>query len=306
MKIYINDSNENWICDRMRKEFIERNVKYITYDIVEADIIWLFSNWIWKQVPIEILKNKKVVTTIHHIDPEKIDLNDFLIRDQFIDAYHVFSSKTLEYFPKGIDLGKVHIVPYWYNSVLWKAIDQKNELKQQFKIPKDKFVIGSFQRDTEGSDLKSPKLSKGPDIFCDIVEKILPKPHIILSGWRRQYVINRLNEADISYSYFEMASFEMLNNLYNCLDLYLVTSRHEGGPQAILECASNRTPIISTNVGFSNQILDSSCICNTVDEFLHKINSNTFDKSEINYKNLQNYNMSKVMPLYIDLFRNTL
>ena len=37
----------------------------------------------------------------------------------------------------------------------------------------DKKLIGSFQRDTEGYDLKTPKLSKGPDIFCDIVEEPL-------------------------------------------------------------------------------------------------------------------------------------
>ena len=77
MKIYINDSNENWICDRMRKEFIERNVKYITYDIVEADIIWLFSNWIWKQVPIEILKNKKFSKNWNNIHEKP---------DSYIDA----------------------------------------------------------------------------------------------------------------------------------------------------------------------------------------------------------------------------
>ena len=40
-----------------------------------------------------------------------------------------------------------------------------------------------------------------------------------------------------------------LNLLYNILDLYIVSSRLEGGPQAILECAISETPIISTNVG---------------------------------------------------------
>ena len=49
MKIYINHSNENWICDRMRKEFIENNAEYITDDIAVCDVIWLLSHWIWKQ-----------------------------------------------------------------------------------------------------------------------------------------------------------------------------------------------------------------------------------------------------------------
>ena len=33
-----------------------------------------------------------------------------------------------------------------------------------------------------------------------------------------------------------MAPIDVVNKLYNILDLYLVTSRVEGGPQAILEC----------------------------------------------------------------------
>ena len=46
-----------------------------------------------------------------------------------------------------------------------------------------------------------------------------------------------------------MADILLVNKLYNILDLYLVTSRIEGGPQAILECALTKTPILSTDVG---------------------------------------------------------
>ena len=59
----------------------------------------------------------------------------------------------------------------------------------------------------------------------------------------------------IPFKYFEMTNFEMLNELYNVLDLYLVTSRIEGGPQALVECGQTKTPILSTNVGIADQIL---------------------------------------------------
>ena len=45
----------------------------------------------------------------------------------------------------------------------------------------------------------------------------------------------------------------MLNELYNVLDLYLVTSRIEGGP-TLVECGQTKTPILSTNVGIADQI----------------------------------------------------
>ena len=49
-----------------------------------------------------------------------------------------------------------------------------------------------------------------------------------------------------------MIDFETVNELYNLLNLYIVSSRYEGGPQAILECATTKTPIISTDVGIAS------------------------------------------------------
>ena len=106
-----------------------------------------------------------------------------------------------------------------------------------------------------------PKLSKGPDKFLDVVEyykKQNEEVEVILTGKRRQYVMKGLIERGISYRYFEMSSFENINKLYNCLDLYVVSSRVEGGPQSILECSITRTPIISTDVGIASEILSLS------------------------------------------------
>ena len=57
-----------------------------------------------------------------------------------------------------------------------------------------------------------------------------------------------------------MVNFDELNELYNCLDLYIVASRKEGGPQAILECAITETPILSTDVGIASEILSPESI----------------------------------------------
>ena len=81
-----------------------------------------------------------------------------------------------------------------------------------------------------------------------------------MAGYRRQYVINELESNDIRYNYFEKPNLKTINELYNCLDLYIVSSRVEGGPAAIIECATNKTPIISSDVGTANQILHHKSI----------------------------------------------
>ena len=133
-------------------------------------------------------------------------------------------------------------------------------------MSEDKYYVGSFQRDTEGSDLMSPKLSKGPDQFLEIVKSIKekkPNLEVILSGKRRQYLINKLNEHEIQYSYFEMADFSELNELYNCLDLYIVASRVEGGPNNTRSYLT-KTPIISKMLTSKRNIIRTQFLIWTI------------------------------------------
>jgi glycosyltransferase involved in cell wall biosynthesis len=144
----------------------------------------------------------------------------------------------------------------------------KEKLRDKHGLPLDAFIVGSFQRDGEGNstpgmDGVNPKLEKGPDRFVDAVIKLKethPNIHVLLTAWRRQYVIKRLNDAKIPFSYFELPSKEKLNDLYQSLDLYIVSSRCEGGPAALIECSLLGVPVISTPVGISEQVLPSSAI----------------------------------------------
>ena len=97
------------------------------------------------------------------------------------------------------------------------------------------------------------------------------KLKVVLTGTRRGFVINELTKNNIPYKYFEMPNFSMMNELYNILDLYLITSRLEGGPQALVECGQTKTPVISTDVGIARQILAKESI------FDYK-NMTTFDR----------------------------
>lgn len=266
-KVYLNQINEDWVVDRFRKEWYEYNSELSSERINDSDIVWIIAPWVWKKLPKRHLVSKKVICTIHHIDFDKFDKKeekDFFSRDKFVDEYHVISVKTKKQVEK-LTTKKINLIPFWVNQNLFFEIKNKNELYKKFNFDRDSFLIGSFQRDTEGSDLVSPKLSKGPDIFLEVVnhyKKKLNNIEVILSGKRRNYIINKLEENNIEFSYFEMVDFKTLNELYNCLNLYVVSSRVEGGPQSIMECASSMTPLISTDVGIASEILSNRSIYN--------------------------------------------
>jgi len=227
---------------------------------------------------------------------ESSQLNEFYKRDGYVDFYHVISEKTKAQVRSLTDK-PIQSIPFWVNQNIWFEIENKYDLKKKYGLDKDTYCIGSFQRDTEGSDLISPKLSKGPDRFIQIVEGLREKHEniqIILTGKRRNYVITELKKRNIDFKYFEMVDFSKINELYNLLDLYVVSSRFEGGPQSILECAVTKTPIISTDVGIAKEILSSSSIYN-MENFLDA-------KTDVDYayKNVEKF----LIPQGIDNFNN--
>ena len=121
--------------------------------------------------------------------------------------------------------------------------------REKLNIKESDYVIGSFQKDGVGwKDGLKPKLEKGPDIFINIICK-LKNIHknllVILTGPSRGFVINELKKNNIKYLYFRNIDYEKLQNLYSVLDVYLITSREEGGPRSLLEAMATGVPVIS-------------------------------------------------------------
>ena len=92
-----------------------------------------------------------------------------------------------------------------------------------------------------------------------------------------------------------MVDTKTLNKLYNLLDLYLVTSRIEGGPQAILECAITKTPILSTDVGVAGEILHSDSLYDP--ENFHKAKTNV----DYAYNSALRHKLPEGMNLFKDM-----
>ena len=132
------------------------------------------------------------------------------------------------------------------------------KLKKIYNLPNNHIIIGSFQKDGNGwGEGNSPKYIKGPDILCEVLKKISKeyKIHILLSGPARGYVVNFLKKNNIKFSHFYINKHEEMNDLYNLLDLYLVTSREEGGPLSIPETLACGVPIITSRVGMADEFI---------------------------------------------------
>ncbi len=155
----------------------------------------------------------------------------------------------------GIDPSKIFLIPIGINLDYFpfrKAGGKKNACAD-LGIPQSAFIIGSFQKDGVGWDEGlEPKLIKGPDLFLStikLLKKDIPELYVLLSGPARGYIKRGLDELRIPYKHVYLKSYPDIAKMFQALDLYLVTSRQEGGPKAILESMASGVPLVSTKVG---------------------------------------------------------
>ena len=287
----------------MRSEFYSFNSDITTERIKNADIVWVIAPWLANDLKTRKFQNKKVLCSVYHLDESQSnneDIENFKKFDQYVDMYHTISLKSKIQIEKHTNKPVIQI-PLWVNSNDFYPIMNKTELRNKYDLENSDYLVGSFQRDSLGSDLSKPKLIKGPDIFLKVVNKLSKQNDnlkVILAGKRRDYIIKNLLDLKIDFKYFEMASTETLNELYNILDIYIVSSRLEGGPQAIVESAITKTPIISSDVGVASQILNPKSLfdSNNPDSYFSAV-----PDTEFAYKKVKKYETPQGFKEFISL-----
>lgn len=218
------------------------------------------------------------------------------------------------------------LIPYLIDTDTFRPLESNDpeikELRQRFNIPSSAYLIGNFQRDTEGGDLSAPKLVKGPDILLEILRELKRRGHdfhVVLAGPRRHWIRRKLSEYGIPFTFVgEITEGDdlsvnslprsTLNALYNIIDLYVVASRSEGGPHSILEACASRTKVISSEVGLSRDNLPDKAVFTAPDTAVDIISSDikesflddTLEASFI--KALTNNNPESARPFFRELY----
>ena len=210
---------------------------------------------------VNLKKSHKIIVSWFHINPNDKKLKIIPALNNKIDLLHTSNEITKQRLIElGFNENKIVLIPLGVDLLNFKRFDEKRriQLKKEFNIPTNKIIIGSFQKDGVGwADGLEPKLIKGPDIFCKVVKKIQEDLdiHVFLTGPARGFIKNKLSQYKIPYTHIYLSNYLDLVNCYNVLDLYLITSRAEGGPKALLEGMASGVPIITTKVGMVPQII---------------------------------------------------
>jgi glycosyltransferase involved in cell wall biosynthesis len=211
--------------------------------------------------------NKVIFTWFHGNKGDPNPQNLAMIEDlpnavNICEFIHTTNSRTRERLIEwGVSREKIIVIPLGVDLNLFKPVNQniKETIRKELGVPEGSVCIGSFQKDGVGWGAgDDPKLVKGPDIFCNAVvelSKMYPL-YVLLIGPARGYVKKRLAEAKIAFYHKYIENFLDIPKYYHALDIYLVTSRDEGGPKAILESMASGIPIVTTDVGMARDVVN--------------------------------------------------
>jgi glycosyltransferase involved in cell wall biosynthesis len=304
VKIAIHRDNGGWVVDDIAKDYA-RFTRHKVVSYKEADLIWCLNFWGYEEL--RTFKAPKVVT-IHHLVPEKGGSYSSLFKQVNASAKAVLVPNKIT---QGQLAGTIKVpvtqLPYWLlSSRMAQRIDTEAAKKEM--CPNGEILIGSFQKDSNTKSDKA-KFEKNPQLFVDICEALKQRGHkikVLLTGFSRRYVIRELTAREIPVIESLRTSNDLLNAAYDTIDWYFVTSRYEGGPQAVLECGYRKVKILSTSVGMAPWVLEKACWADTVEDFVQKFESDC-DYREQNFSRVaENFIPQLVVPRYDNFFEGVI
>ncbi len=155
----------------------------------------------------------------------------------------------------GIAAKKIFLIPIGINLNYFTPQTEvlKKQARRKYMVPENAIVIGSFQKDGIGwEEGMIPKWPKGPEVFIRtiaLLKENISNLFVLLSGPARGFVKEGLKKLGVPYQHCFVRQYPKIIELYHCLDLYIVASREEGGPKAVLESMASRVPLVTTRVG---------------------------------------------------------
>ncbi len=267
-RVFIIGDGASWVLDSEARKLCEIAAQLeidaaLTTDFahVQRQCVYFTSQFVLMH-PEQFFKNaNRIAIDYYHGQPER----DQGFQELFDNLKHVHerisrirvSNSMMErvVLGSGIAPAKVFRIPIGIDTEKFSpaTVSEKRDLRRSLGLPEHALLIGSFQKDGNGwGEGFEPKLIKGPDIFLNalkILKTTQPHLHVLLTGPARGYVMKGLHEMDIPYSHVMLEHYEQIPVYFKMLDLYLVSSREEGGPKAVLEAMASGIPLVTTNVG---------------------------------------------------------
>lgn len=193
--------------------------------------------------------NRRCLVLLAHIEKDYVPYIRRLARmgvRQFIGMSEATAKAARE---AGIDVRNV-----WRPGVAVPDAGDPSAGKENGDIRSGTPTVGFSGRETEGY-----RGRKGTDVFFSAVMEASQKVGLRLrlcgEGWDR--LLERFRDAGVEADWFRPRHHAEALEYYRSVDIYLCTSRLEGGPLSVIEAMSAGCAVVSTRVGFVPEVISS-------------------------------------------------
>ncbi|MCR9214306.1 MAG: glycosyltransferase family 4 protein [Proteobacteria bacterium] len=189
------------------------------------------------------------IVTVHH----DIDDTDRAFKiEKYIDQYRqaqkiicLNSSQKGRLQELGVPKEKLELIPHGYDAETLRLKETTNS-----KIENDKINIGLASK-------RYGRRVKGEAYFFELSKRLSPeKFEFTLVGEDRTITAMELRKLNFSCRAFDYFPYRLMSGFYSSIDFLLMCSLYEGGPANIPEAIATGTPIFSTPVGISKDMIN--------------------------------------------------
>ncbi len=261
----------NYVCDGIEAEHPGTAAITTNPAPIVDRVVHFGSQYMWLTWGSHMARSNRFVTSFFHGKPEDgpdvarhIDMfvKSVPQLSKIVTGASLVERRLLDW---GVPREKLVKIPIGCDTSLFlpPTPEQRRNARTRLGIPDDRTCIGSFQKDGVGwGDGVEPKLIKGPDVFIEAVRSLAERIPIfvLLTGPARGYVRLGLERHGIPYRHDFLSDYRDMVRYYHALDLYLVTSREEGGPMALMESMATHVPVVSTRVGQAEDLIPNTAL----------------------------------------------
>jgi len=190
------------------------------------------------------LKSNSIVTVHHDLQDSDINLNLEVFINRYKEAQLVVCLNSIQQkILKEKGIFNTTVIPHGYNHNILKPTIKRKRVNR-------KITLGFFSS-------FYPRLVKGEDYLIELSKELSPKFFkFILVGSKRGELAKELIKSGFECEVYENLPYVLFQNLYQKIDVLLITSRFEGGPASLPEAIATATPVITTKVGMATDFLD--------------------------------------------------
>ncbi|OAS85788.1 MULTISPECIES: glycosyltransferase [Metabacillus] len=214
------------------------------------------------------------IVTVHHDfdrDSEGLSLRHFIDSYKRSDMILCLNEQQKQRITEYIGQTKpIKVIPHGFDT----SFTPKKTYKEQINA-NNKLVIGFSSR-------RYPRLIKGEETLYKIIEGLKDQPvKFIFIGQDRSKEHEFCESLGVESEVYEKIAYSEFPRLYDQMDLFLITSKAEGGPASLPEALATGLPVVSTPCGFvpdmvtngqNGYIVDydeDEAFVNRIEQFIH-------------------------------------